>query len=115
MDYDNFDCEDGLEQRPLSSYVRKGEKDTSFADRFIRLLDNGETEEVIVITEIRIGGLDKVEGDGISYGNPIEINLDNLHDLSLDNDIVTMGMDKNGNFYLETEEGWDTDFDEISP
>lgn len=42
----------------------------------------------------------RVEGDNIRYGNPIEINADNLDQLGLGDDIITYHMDQNGNLEL---------------
>lgn len=79
-----------------------------------QLNGNGATTVQTFVSQ-RTGGAPKIEADDISYGEAVNIDINNLDDLGLDNDIVTYGMDEDGNFFTELEDGMDMDFDERAP
>lgn len=64
--------------------------------------------------EIHAGPVYRVEGENISYGNPIEVDINNINSMGFRNNIVTYAMDENGNFIQEVD-GLSTDRAESSP
>ncbi|MEQ8470046.1 MAG: hypothetical protein RIC35_02620 [Marinoscillum sp.] len=66
--------------------------------------------------EIRLGGVSRTEAENITYGQPIDINAQNINSLGLGNDIVTYFMDENGNLSVDDELlDLGSDFSEVSP
>ena len=75
----------------------------SMMDRLFTPNEPKLNEPEIVITDFKRAGyeddLERVEGDGISYGAAVKIDINNIHSLGLDDDPQILKMDENGQFH----------------